>query len=209
MQISHNYTHIPSLPPLPPSPPPSHPSRSSQSTRLGSPHHTAASYQPSISHMMVHTYQYYFLNSTYPLLPRLCSQVHSLHLYLLKPSYVVTLQTLWFSSENDHSSVDSYSGLILWTSWGTHRALAHNHLFSEAPILDVLPFRTNSSMMPSISWFSSLPLKTLDGSESAFWGPPWFSAHGIKGERLSAEAGWVFLSLVDFPSPESCMGWLR
>ena len=169
-------THI-SLPPGPPSPLPPYPSRSSQSTRLGSLHYTAASYQPSILHMIVYgegndtplrysclenpmdggawsaavhgvvksqtqlsnftftfhfhalekemathssvlawripgtvepgglpsmgshrvghdwsdlaaaaavyVYQYYFLDSTYPLLPLLCPQVHSLRLYLL------------------------------------------------------------------------------------------------------------------------------
>ena len=92
------------------------------------------------------------------------------------------------------------------TSWGTRRASAHFILFSEVPVLGALPFRTNSSTMPSISWILSLPLKTLDGSESALWGPPWFSACSSKGERLYEEAGCVFLCLVGFPSPDQRHG---
>ena len=62
--------------------PASHPSRSSQSTELNSLCYTAASHQPSISHMVVYTCQRFSLSPSHFLLPPLYSQVYSLCLLL-------------------------------------------------------------------------------------------------------------------------------
>ena len=59
VQISCNYTHIPSLQSLTPFLP-SHPSSLSQSAWLGSPCHTATSYQLSILHLIVYIHWCYF-----------------------------------------------------------------------------------------------------------------------------------------------------
>ena len=56
----------------------SHPSMSSESTGLSFLCYTAA----SVWHMVMYGYQCYSLNSSLPLLPRMCPQVHSLHLHL-------------------------------------------------------------------------------------------------------------------------------
>ena len=81
MQISHNYTHIPSFVSLPPLPS-SDPSRSLQCARLSSLCHTAASHQLSAFHMVVCICQCYSLNSSHALLSPLCPQVCSLRLRL-------------------------------------------------------------------------------------------------------------------------------
>ena len=73
--ISFTGTYIPSLLNLPLTPPPSYPSRSSQSARLGSLCNTAASHEVS-------AYGNATLSSSHPLLPPLCPQAQSLHLYL-------------------------------------------------------------------------------------------------------------------------------
>ena len=78
--ISHNYTYIPSLVCLPLLLP-SHPFGLSQSMKLGSLCYTATSHL-SISHMIVHICQCYFLYSYHSLLPLLFPQVCSLHLCL-------------------------------------------------------------------------------------------------------------------------------
>ena len=89
MQISHNYTYIPTfwnLPHLTPF----YPSRLSQSTRLGSLCYIASSHQLSILHMVVYTCQYYFLHSSsHSLLPPLCSLVCSLY---VSPLHAKSLQ---------------------------------------------------------------------------------------------------------------------
>ena len=76
-------TYIPSVLNLP-STSTSYPSRSPRFTELSSLCYAAASHQLAILHTAVYIYQCYFLNSSHPLLPSLCSQVHSvcLHLYL-------------------------------------------------------------------------------------------------------------------------------
>ena len=56
----------------------SHASMSSESTGLSFLCYTAA----SVWHMVMYGYQCYSLNSSLPLLPRMCPQVHSLHLHL-------------------------------------------------------------------------------------------------------------------------------
>ena len=61
---------------------PAHRCRSSQSTELSSLYYTAASHWPSISHVTVYICQHYSLNSSHPLLPLLCPQVHTIHLHL-------------------------------------------------------------------------------------------------------------------------------
>ena len=67
MQISHNYTYVPSF--LSFSSLPSHPSRSSQSARVGSLYYTATSHQPStpILHMIV--YICWFYDTTFSIIP--------------------------------------------------------------------------------------------------------------------------------------------
>lgn len=62
--------------------------------------------------------------------------------------------------------VDSFSEM----PWDARTSLAQFDLFSEAPLLGMLPLKTNSSTMPSISWILSVPLKTPNGSEDAVWG---------------------------------------
>ena len=68
MQISCNYTHIPSLQSLTPFLP-SHPSSLSQTARLGSPCHTATSHQLSILHLIVYIHWCYFLHLSHSLPP--------------------------------------------------------------------------------------------------------------------------------------------
>ena len=51
---------------------------SSESSGLNFLCYTAA----SVLHMVMHVYQCFSLNSSLPLLPRMCPQVHSLHLHL-------------------------------------------------------------------------------------------------------------------------------
>lgn len=102
-------------------------------------------------------------------------------------------------------SVDSFSEM----SWGTRRSSAHLDFFSEAPLLGAFSSVTNSSMMPSISWILSLPLKILDGSESALWVLPRLPVCSSKGEGLYEEEGGGFLCLMASPPYVSHMEWQR
>ena len=71
------YTYIVSVPPSP-----SHPSGSSQSSRLSSLCYPAAPHLLSVLHTVAYVCQRSSLNLSHPLLPQLCSQVHSLCLCL-------------------------------------------------------------------------------------------------------------------------------
>ena len=79
-----NTLHIYPLPLESPSKPlpPSHHSRSSQRTGLSSLCHTATPHYLSVLHTVMYIFQCHSLNSSHPLLPQVCLQVHSLHLHL-------------------------------------------------------------------------------------------------------------------------------
>ena len=81
MQTSHNYTYIPSPSSLSPLPA-SYPSRSSE-YQTGLPVIHSNFPHPSILYPIMYTCWCYFFHLALTLPPKLCPQVHSLHLHLL------------------------------------------------------------------------------------------------------------------------------
>ena len=97
--ISHKYTYVPSLLILWssfPLPTPSHPSRLYRAPDLSSLWYTVNFHWLSVLHVVMYIFLCYYLNSSHPLLPPLCTQVCSLcpHLHLSLFSHSVVSHSL-------------------------------------------------------------------------------------------------------------------
>ena len=151
------------FPPLPAS----HPSRSSQSTRLDL--YTdwiyILDFSPAIHPTPHHVCMLMLLSSLSPPSPTVSTSPFS--------TSVSSKTIIYSNSANFMAFIREWSFLRWLWQWAhslnipghTQNFNTHPPVLRGPPALGGFPCRTNSSMMPSISWFLSLPLKTLDGSE--------------------------------------------